>query len=151
MTETDWNLMVIPLKFTWQPTNNELIYLKKLVDFQRMQSKSEQLDNENPSVIIDNFLYHGNLKHAMNKTLLEQLNIEYIINISEYSLGEEIANQCHVLWISLEDDTYTDIDRHFQTTNEFLQSCKNKNKKVLVNCQMGVSRSSSIILAYLLK
>lgn len=154
MNDSEWSMMVIPLKFTWQPTQDELIYLKELVLLrmnQRELISSKQQDYTSPSVIIDGFLYHGDLKHAMNKILLEELNIRRIINVCDFQLEQEILDQRHVLWINLDDDTYTDIAQHFEMTNEFLQSCKANDEKVLVHCQMGVSRSSSIVLAYLMQ
>ncbi len=154
MNDREWDMMVIPLKFTWQPTEDELIYLKKLVCLRMKQRELisfKQQDYISPSVIIDGFLYHGDLKHAMNKTLLEELDIRRIINVCDCPLVQDILDQCHVLWINLDDDTYTDIGQHFNMTNEFLQSCKVKGEKVLVHCQMGVSRSSAIVLAYLIK
>ncbi|CAF1649443.1 unnamed protein product [Rotaria magnacalcarata] len=45
----------------------------------------------------------------------------------------------------------TNIRQYFDQANEFLHSCKNKNERVLIHCQLGISRSSSIVLAYLLK
>ncbi|CAM4829414.1 unnamed protein product [Rotaria magnacalcarata] len=154
MNDQQWNMMMIPLKFTWQPTENESIYLKKLVCFRMEQRELLPFTREDlisPSVIIDDFLYHGDLKHAMNKALLEELNIRCIINACDCPLGQDILDQRHVLWINVEDATYTDIAEHFKITNEFLHSCKTKGEKVLVHCEMGVSRSSSIVLAYLMK
>lgn len=154
MSNQEWNMMLIPLKFTWQPTEDELIYLKKLACHRMKQQQLisiNQQDSIHPSTIIDDFLYHGDLKHAMNKALLEELNIHNIINVCDYPLERDIVNQCHVLWLNLEDDTYTDIAQHFEMTNSFIQSCKTKGEKVLVHCQMGVSRSSAIVLAYLMK
>ncbi|CAF1390621.1 unnamed protein product [Adineta steineri] len=154
MNDSDWNMMVIPLKFTWRPTETELIYLKELVNLRMNQQELisiKQQDYTSPSMIIDDFLYHGDIKHAMNKTLLEELGIQHIINVSDCKLDQDILDRCHVLWMNVEDDTYADIAEYFKMTNEFLQSCKTKGEKVLVHCQMGVSRSSSIVLAYLIK
>ncbi|CAF1033529.1 unnamed protein product [Adineta steineri] len=111
----------------------------------------KQQDYTSPSMIIDDFLYHGDIKHAMNKILLEELGIQHIINASDCKLDQDILDRCHVLWVNVEDDTYSDIAEYFKMTNEFLQSCKANGEKVLVHCQMGVSRSSSIVLAYLIK
>ena len=102
-------------------------------------------------MVIDDFLYHGELKHASNKKLLIDLNIRHIINISDCELDQDIHDHFNVVWINLDDDFSADISQHFDRTNEFLQSCKTKGDKVLVHCQMGISRSSSIVLAYLLK
>ena len=146
--------MVIPLKFTWQATAEELACLKELVDLRMEQRKSivnECQDYSRPSMIIDSFLYHGDLKHASNSGLLDELHIQSILNISNSQLAEEIVNEHHVLWINIDDDAYADIAQYFEMTNEFLQSCRKKQKHVLVHCQMGVSRSSTVILAYLMR
>ena len=154
MNDREWETMLIPLRFTWQPTADELIYLKKLVSL-RMKHRELKLskddDYTSPSVIIDDFLYHGDLKNALNKTLLEELGIRRIVNVCEFPLEEEILDQRHVLWIRLDDDTYTDVAVHFELINKFIQSCKVEGQKVLIHCQMGVSRSSAIVLAYLMK
>ena len=147
-------MMVIPLKFTWGPTENELNNLRNIVSLRMAQRELIPVDQEGdtkPSVIIDNFLYHGNVQHAMNTKLLEELNIRRIINVSDCKLNQDILDRCHILWINVEDDTYTDITEYFAMTNRFLQSCCNEGQTVLVHCQMGVSRSSSIVLAYLMK
>ena len=36
-------------------------------------------------------------------------------------------------------------------TNDFIQNCKLENKRCLVHCKSGKSRSASIVLAYLIK
>jgi protein-tyrosine phosphatase len=102
-------------------------------------------------VIIDGFLYHGDLNHAINKQLLEELDNRHIISVCDSSLEQDILDQFHVSWIDLDDDFCTDISQHFETTNEFLQSSKAKRDKALAHCLMGISRLSSIVLAYLLK
>ncbi|CAF0796401.1 unnamed protein product [Adineta steineri] len=98
------------------------------------------------SMISADFLYHSGIKHAMNKTLHEELGIQHIIDVSDCKLDQDILDRCHVLWVNIEDVTYFDIAEYFKMTNEFLQSCETKGEKVLVHCQMGVSRSSSIVL-----
>lgn len=154
MDDRDWRLMVIPLKFTWQATEEELGSLKDLVCFrlQKCQSGSmKEHDYTRPSLIIDGFLYHGDLKHVTNGSMLEELNIQCIVNVSDCQLPQEIVNQRHTLWINVDDDTYSDIAQYFEMTNAFLSSSKEKGKCVLVHCQMGLSRSSTIVLAYLIK
>lgn len=154
MDERAWDLTILPLKFTWQPTTDELNYLRQLVSLriQRQQAiETEQYDSSRPSMIVDQFLFQGDVKHASNEGLLEELNIQSIVNMSDCQLDPTIVNQRHVLWINIEDDVYTDIDQYFETTNKFLRSCQADQKNVLVHCQMGVSRSSAIVLAYLMK
>ncbi|CAF4559145.1 unnamed protein product, partial [Rotaria socialis] len=104
-----------------------------------------------PSMIIDGFIYHGTIFHARNINLLEKLHIRNILNVCNVRLSRKIVDKYHVFWINLQDDFDVDIRVHFDQTNEFLQACRNKNEKVLIHCRAGVSRSSSIVLAYLLR
>ncbi|CAF1257970.1 unnamed protein product [Rotaria sordida] len=83
--------------------------------------------------------------------LLEELGIQHIINVSHIRLDKDIVDKYNVLWINLKDNFRENIQQHFDRTNEFLQTCKNKNEKVLIHCQSGISRSTSVILAYLLR
>lgn len=142
-----WHSQVIPLKFTWQATANELLRLKELIETRT----SREEDSLRPSMIIDGFLYHGDWKQASNKALLDELDVRCLINVSDLKLNEEIVEERHVLWINVEDDNYTDMAQYFPVANQFLQSCRAKGKKVLVHCQLGVSRSSTIVLSYLIK
>lgn len=134
-------------------TSDEIDYLKRLY---ALKSRPEVIHMKpqgvrNPSTIIDGHLYHGDLGHANNKKLLHDLNIRHIVCVCDSQLNNEIFEEFNVLWINIDDGMSIDIRCHFDKTNSFLHSCKQKDEKVLVHCQMGISRSSSIILAYLIK
>jgi len=147
-------VMTDSLRKLFNATDDELAYLKMILDLRMKKRQPLASGNSGygyPSVVIDNFLYHGDLGHASNIGLLNQLGIRHIINISDCSLDERITEKFNVLWISLYDELRADIKKHFDETNQFLYNCKEKNEKVLVHCQMGISRSSSIVLAYLMK
>lgn len=53
-------------------------------------------------------------------------------------------------WINLEDDLDSSIFVHIEDALKFLEE-KLKTKNVLVHCHMGISRSASIVLAFLMK
>jgi hypothetical protein len=136
-----------------QATSEEIEYLKTLCAL-----KSKPRDPaikpqgpRKPSTIIDGFLYHGDLGHAKNKALLNELGIQHIVNVCDFPLDKDIVDNFNVLWIHIDDELNVDIRQHFDRTNSFLHTCKDKGEKVLVHCQMGISRSSSVVLAYLLK
>jgi hypothetical protein len=142
------------LRKSFQATDDELNYLNRLLDRRNEKRRlggSGSHGYSFPSVVIDDFLYHGDLGHASNIGLLNQLNIRHIINVCDCPLDKIIQEKFNVLWINLYDELKSDIKQYFKETNEFLYKCKQKNEKVLVHCQMGISRSSSIILAYLMK
>jgi len=135
-----------------QATNEELLYF---IEFMQLRDKKTHsianFNSSNPSIVIDDFLYHGDIWHAGNFKLLKDLGIQHILNVSDTSLKEEITTNFNVLWVSIGDHPRVNISQHFEKTNDFLFSCKVKNEKVLVHCEMGISRSSSIVLAYLMK
>jgi protein-tyrosine phosphatase len=142
------------LRDTLNATDEELTYLNEMLALQTKKRASLSIDRHiygSPSVVIDDFLYHGDLGHASNIKLLNELGIRHIIDICDFELEKEILEKFHVLWINLYDEFKADIKKHFEETNQFLYDCKQKNEKVLVHCQMGISRSSSIVLAYLMK
>ncbi|CAF0843206.1 unnamed protein product [Adineta ricciae] len=148
------NFMEDYLRKSSKATDDELTYLKSILDLRIKKRQSTEIGRASygfPSVVIDNFLYHGDLGHASNIGLLNQLGIQHIINICDCKLDQIIVDKYNVLWINLYDELQADIKKYFDRTNEFLYNCKQKNEKVLVHCQMGISRSSSIILAYLMK
>ncbi|CAF1116226.1 unnamed protein product, partial [Adineta ricciae] len=133
-------------------TNEEIAYLKELC---QIKTKDRGIPKKRPNVrlpstILDKFLYHGDLGHAKNYNLLQEIGIKHILNVSDIELDNEIRDNFNVLWINIGDELGVNIENYFEQTNKFLRLCQNKNEKVLVHCQMGVSRSSSIILAYLI-
>jgi len=140
------------LKSEIQATDEELKYLEKLLKIQKEKMNNERGSRRQPSIVIDDFLYHGDLGHAIDLDLLLELKIQHIINMCDCPLDKEIQDIFNVLWIhDLEDNIQSNIKIYFQETNDFLFSCKMKNEKVLVHCQAGISRSSSIVLAYLIR
>ena len=133
-----------------QATAEELNYISRVLGLvYKIRTSAE--DDSIPSIVIDDFLYHGDLGHASDMQLLTSLDIRHIINTCDCPLEKEIMDNFDVLWINIQDDFRTDVSRHFDETNKFLVLCKEKNEKVLVHCQAGVSRSSSVVLAYLIK
>lgn len=142
------------LRQSLNATDDELLYLTNILEL-RMKKRSplsiEQSGYSSPSIVIDDFLYHGDFVQASNIGLLKKLDIRHIVSVCDYSLNTTITEQCNVLQINLDDAIYADVKQYFDQTNEFLLQCKQKNEKVLVHCQMGISRSSSIVLAYLMK
>ncbi len=53
--------------------------------------------------------------------------------------------------INLWDSPSSNIKEHFDSTSEFIAQAKSENSKVLVHCAAGISRSTSLLLAYLMK
>lgn len=142
------------LRAKFGATDEEIAYLKQILELRTKNRKPLSLDQSgysSPSVVIDGFLYHGDFEHASNISLLTRLGIRHIIDACDCKLAEEVQRKFNVLWINVYDELGSNVRKYFDQTNEFLYRCRQKNEKVLVHCQMGISRSSSIVLAYLMK
>ena len=108
--------------------------------------------------IIDN-IYIGNVYDAHNIDKLNDLNIKNIISaVTGFdNIYDESFNH---LSLNLIDNESQDIIHYFEITNHYIDNIisknissaseKNKNK-VLIHCICGVSRSVTILLAYIIK
>ncbi|CAF1322150.1 unnamed protein product [Didymodactylos carnosus] len=104
-----------------------------------------------PSAVLQDFLFLGNFDHACDVEQLHSLGIKHILTVCDESLNETILNNFNVFHINLRDLSETNIKEHFQSTNDFLRTCYSKNEKVLCHCHAGISRSATVVLAYLMK
>lgn len=114
--------------------------------------------------IIPNFLYLSDIMCASDDAVLAEAGFTHVISILSAPipwLGPSPNSPCRVLQIRCDDTTEDDILTHFDTTNAFINeayrenqlnqnSLGNKRNKVLCHCLAGISRSPTIIAAYLL-
>lgn len=99
------------------------------------------------SEIIKNKLYLGNLFDANNAQFIKEKDITCIICVAE---GLKINNNnpnVKIYKYELQDDYQCNISLYLQEIGKII----NSEKIVLVNCLAGVSRSSTFVIAYLIK
>ena len=94
-------------------------------------------------------VYIGSQNAAFNHEGLNECKITHILNVAT-GIKNAFPEQYNYLNIELLDVPETNISKVFTQTNEFIQQALNNNGRILVHCNAGISRSSSIILAYLI-
>ncbi|KIY65056.1 DSPc-domain-containing protein [Cylindrobasidium torrendii FP15055 ss-10] len=101
----------------------------------------------NFSEIIPGKVWLGNLSTALSQKLLTELGITHIVSVCpEYpSTGD------NHLQIAVDDCEYSDILIHLPQACEFIENALSIGGKVLVHCVMGISRSATVVSAYLMK
>jgi rhodanese-related sulfurtransferase len=101
-----------------------------------------------PTYIMDN-IYLGSAYNASNFAQLKNLKIEAIINMTNditNHFPEDIIYERY----GLEDNNQDNIEEYLLKAYNFILKHQ-KNKKILVHCKMGASRSATIVLFYLIK
>ncbi|XP_033748878.1 protein phosphatase Slingshot homolog 1-like isoform X2 [Pecten maximus] len=119
---------------------------KKFVD-QEMITIMGQMDS--PTMIKD-YLYLGSEFNASNLEELTENGVDHILNISREvdNFFPEILTYMNIKeW----DNEEADLCKHWDNTNKFIAKAKRENAKVLVHCKMGISRSASTVMAFLMK
>jgi dual specificity MAP kinase phosphatase len=139
---------------------------------------NERFDGHFPSRILP-FLYLGNLNHATNALMLKELGITHVVSIGESALipprsACESPNgvpthlkarmPTNSLWLEaslgnievldlrgIADDGIDPIRGYIEQASEFIEEARLKGGKVLVHCRVGVSRSASLVIAYVMK
>ncbi|KAF9187379.1 tyrosine/serine/threonine protein phosphatase pps1 [Haplosporangium sp. Z 27] len=114
-----------------------------------------------PSRILP-FLYLGNLAHASNPGLLKSLGIRYVLSVGEeaHGLNEDakdstIAESSSTRFVvKLVDDMFDNgVDslwKHLESCVAFVDEARKNNSRILIHCRVGVSRSATIVIAYLM-
>ena len=113
--------------------------------------------NIRPLVLEDKFeanevvsgIYIGGIESSYDKSELKRLNITHIISaIPGYE--PQYPNEFKYLVINSLDDENTKIKEIFEDTNSFIDEAFCERGNILVHCLRGVSRSSTIVCAYLI-
>jgi protein-tyrosine phosphatase len=94
-------------------------------------------------------VFLGNISTAYNKEKLKELGITHIIN-TVIGVSPAFPNDFQYLHIELRDHTYEDIKTHFDKINKYIDNVLNNNGKIYIHCLCGISRSATIVSAYLM-
>jgi protein phosphatase slingshot len=106
-----------------------------------------QLDK--PSKIFD-YLYLGTEWNASNWDELKGNRVGYILNITK-EVDNFYPNEFVYKKIWVSDEATTELLIHWQKTFKFIKKAKDNGSVVLVHCKKGISRSSSTVIAYIMK
>lgn len=99
------------------------------------------------SEIIDNKLFLGSALDANNEKELQKRNVNCVICVAEDIIIKLNDPSIKVYKYNIQDDYDCDISLYFDEIGKLIET----EKKVLVNCFAGISRSATITIAYLMK
>ncbi|XP_063448998.1 protein phosphatase Slingshot homolog 2-like isoform X2 [Mytilus trossulus] len=106
-----------------------------------------QLDSP---TLIKEYLYLGSEWNASNIEELSRNGVHYILNISR-EIDNFYPGILHYYNIKEWDCEETNLLKYWENTHKFISKVREKKGIVLVHCKMGISRSASTVIAYLMK
>ncbi|KAH8287675.1 hypothetical protein KR054_011347, partial [Drosophila jambulina] len=102
---------------------------------------------------IETGLFLGNLTAATHMETLRSFKITHILTLDSVPLPQHIleASFLTTKYIQIADMPREDILQHLEGCVDFISSALAQKGNVLVHCYFGVSRSSSTVIAYMMK
>ncbi|XP_066500409.1 dual specificity protein phosphatase 26-like [Hoplias malabaricus] len=98
-------------------------------------------------------LYIGDMDSAENRSELRRRNFTHVLNCAHSSRrGAEFYDGMGITYLGIEahDSPAYDMSVNFDTAAAFIHSALRGGGKILVHCHVGVSRSATIVLAYMM-
>ncbi|KAF7202868.1 dual specificity protein phosphatase 22-B isoform X2 [Nothobranchius furzeri] len=93
-------------------------------------------------------LYLGNLKDARDRELLARHNITHILSI--HDTASPVLEEMTYLCIPAADHSKQNLIQFFKESIEFIHESRLKGEGCLVHCVAGVSRSVTLVVAYIM-
>uniref|UniRef100_A0A8C2WHZ3 protein-tyrosine-phosphatase n=1 Tax=Cyclopterus lumpus TaxID=8103 RepID=A0A8C2WHZ3_CYCLU len=103
------------------------------------------------------FLFLGNERDAQDLDLLLRLNIGFVVNVTTHLPLYHVNSGLRYKRLPATDNSKQNLRQYFEEVFEFIGEIhvvvfrELKCLGVLVHCQAGVSRSATIVIAYLMK
>lgn len=108
------------------------------------------VSNVGPTRILPH-LYLGCQRDVLNKELMQQNDIGYVLNASNTCPKPDFIAESHFLRVPVNDSFCEKIFPWLDKSVDFIEKAKASNGRVLVHCLAGISRSATIAIAYIMK
>ncbi|XP_029108168.1 dual specificity protein phosphatase 16 isoform X1 [Scleropages formosus] len=106
--------------------------------------------NVGPTRILPH-LYLGCQRDVLNKELMRQNDIAFVLNASNTCPKPDFIPESHFLRVPVSDSFCEKILPWLDKSVEFIEKAKASDARVLVHCLAGISRSATIAIAYIMK
>merc|ERR1711861_42056 len=105
----------------------------------------------NKPIQITENLFIGSIGSASHRDNLLEAGITHIVCCFDKDFRPFEKDFCY-LHVAVMDSVNQDLKQHFDETNKFIDQAikKNSKNKILVHCFAGISRSSTVLSAYLM-
>lgn len=108
----------------------------------------DRLHQRHQPVEILPYLFLGDIKIARSRESLKRAGLTRVLNVSR--LENSFESELVYKQIPVDDAPNVNLSEHFPDAFRFIDSARVNEERVLVHCQAGMSRSVTVILAYLM-
>ncbi|XP_030465931.1 dual specificity protein phosphatase 1-like [Syzygium oleosum] len=98
---------------------------------------------------IEEGLFLGSYGDASKKDRLKSLNVTHILTVA--NLAPAFPKDFVYKVVDVMDSENTHIGQHFEECINFIDEARRQGGSILVHCFMGISRSVTVVAAYLMK
>jgi protein-tyrosine phosphatase len=98
--------------------------------------------------IITDHIFIGSIGDASSSEFINKNNIKGVLNVASELDRDDATTQCLYKHIKTADSVNQNIRKYFDEAFDFIDSV---DGPVLVHCAAGISRSATIVIAYLMK
>jgi len=106
-----------------------------------------QMDTATP---IFDYLFLGSEWNASNLEELKMKGVEKILNVTR-EIDNFYPGAFDYYNVRVCDDDSTEMIKHWDKTYRYIWKAMEEGSKVLVHCKMSISRSASVVIAYVMK
>lgn len=144
----DFGIQPSLLKGGYEAFHNQYPFLCSSIRVTDEQERKKYLQAY-PSEIIEGKLYQGRGDQATCKIVIKNLMVTHIINVcTEHP--NAFPDEVSYLNVNIEDLNSSCLKTYFAKCYEFIKNALDSGGCVLVHCNLGMSRSSTISLSYLM-
>ncbi|KAJ2559298.1 hypothetical protein EV175_000408 [Coemansia sp. RSA 1933] len=148
-------LLVVPLSTGTIATNKPEPPAAALCDDESMLARRAARTYRNGPQLIMPYLYLGGESNVASEQL-DNLGISHVLNVAREATGPAAALSAssgrgiryrHYEW----DHNEPDLAQYFSECFGFIDAARTRHQSILVHCQLGVSRSASLVIAYVMR
>jgi protein-tyrosine phosphatase len=117
---------------------------RSLIEYYFPLANNQDLHEVYPNIFV------GNISTSFNKEHLKNKGITHILSVID-GMGKTYPNDFTYMNLKAIDNKECNLSQYFENSYQFINDAIRKGGKVYVHCICGVSRSVSVVIAYLIK